>query len=177
MSQDLLILIIFPLLAGLIVKYVDVLEDDRKNSSLSLKITLGMLYGILLFYTVRRFDVIASLWIGTVIGLILTGKIDSPGHYAGVGLFFVLLLLLGFSNVNFLLLILFALICIIEEILNDYYDKKRIKNRLMSKIISARPLLEITAFIISAATGLWMIWIALLSFDAGYILVANLDKD
>ena len=108
MSQDLLILIILTFLTGLIVKYVDVLEDDRKNSSLSLKITLGMLYGILLFYTVRRFDVIASLWIGTVIGLILTGKIDSPGHYAGVGLFFVLLLLLGFSNVNFLLLILLA---------------------------------------------------------------------
>ncbi len=166
-------LIVLTFLTGIIVKYVDVLEDNMRKSPLLLRITMGLFYGFLLYYTISRFSAVASLWIGAVIGLILAKKIDAPGHYAGVGLFLTLLVLFGFTNVNFVLLLLFAAVCVIEEILNDYSDKKRIGNKILSKIISARPLLEIAALTVSMITGAWIIWIALLGFDFGYILITK----
>ena len=47
------------------------------------------------------------------------------------------------------------------------------KNKLLQQIVEFRPMLEIAAFVYSAITGLWIVWLALLCFDMGYIAIKN----
>ncbi len=174
MIQD-IILIFLAFLTGITVKYADNIEDLKKEKPKWLKISLGALYGVLLFLVVYLYPFMAPLWAGTVIGMLIYGRIDALSHYTGAAVFLSLFLIfIGFQSNNLYLLGLFALVNIGEEYINDLLDNGRIKNKKLAKIISLRPLLEITTFIIAAVTGIWMMWFALLSFDIGYISIKRL---
>jgi len=171
------ILILLAFLTGVVVKYVDNIEDLKKKKPRWLKISLGALYGVLLFLVVYFYPFMAPLWVGTVLGMLIYGRIDALSHYIGIAVFlFLFLIFIGFQLNNLYLLGFFALVNMAEEYVNDLLDKGRIKNKKLAKIISLRPLLEITIFIIAAVTGIWMMWFALLSFDIGYILIRGLEK-
>lgn len=183
-------LLIIALLTGIAVKYADIIEDNEnkkrkaeikktnrlKNKLELIKIFLGLIYGILLFSAIAINESILPLWVGIVIGLIIIGKIDGLSHYVGVSTFFALLFLRGYSKFNAILLIIFIAVCVLEEIVNDYFDKHKIKNKKLRKFVAARPLLEITALIASIVTGNWLLWFALLFVDIGYVGTANLAK-
>ena len=171
---DWVLIVLIALFTGVIVKYCDILEDDRRHQKLLNRIVLGMIYGFVLFFMVARFEFLAPLWIGIVLGLLMIGKIDAPSHYAGVSVFLVLLAFRGLSSLNLFLLILFIAVCVLEEMLNDHIDAHPIKK--IQKLIEARPLLEITAFFVSLLTGNWYFWLALLSLDVGYIFTTKLIK-
>ncbi len=161
--------------AGLVVKYADFLEDTVKKRGV-VPYVVGALYGGLLFFVMFLFPEITSLWVGIVIGLLVIGKIDAPAHYVGVGVFFLLLVMFGVQDVIVWLLLTVILVTVFEELLNDYSDRKGVKNKTLQKIISWRPLLEVTLFIIAVTTGMWRPWLALLGFDIGYILVSKYEK-
>ncbi|MBD3355493.1 hypothetical protein GF361_05970 [Candidatus Woesearchaeota archaeon] len=177
MINNVIILILLAFTTGIIVKYTDDIEDLKKKKQRWLKICLGFLYGLLLFLVVYLYPFMAPLWVGTVIGMLVYGRIDALSHYAGIAVFLSLFLIfIGFQLNNLYLLGLFVLVNIGEEYINDMFDKGKIKNKILSKIVSVRPLLEITTFIIAAFTGIWMMWFGLLSFDLGYILIGRLEK-
>ncbi len=172
--NSLLFLIAFA--TGLVVKYSDTYSDPHKNKITLKGILLGITYGSLLGYTVIKYPFIAPLWIGTILGVLFTGKIDAIPHYVGIGTFVVLVALFGSSSLNVALLIIFTLACILEEIVNDFFDKKKIKNKILSNIVKSRPILELTALAVGLVTGNIAIWLALLSHDAGYILAGKIKK-
>ena len=171
--NDIIILLLLCFFTGIIVKYSDYLEDTKKESNIFIRILLGVMYGLLLFYTMYRFAFIIPLWMGIIFGLIISRKIDAPAHYTGVGITFLLFYVFNLSFDSLSLLSLFTIICVLEEFLNDYFDKLHIENKTIKKIISARPILEITALIVGLFIGNILIWIALLFHDIGYLLIAN----
>ena len=65
--------------------------------------------------------------------------------------------------------IIFIVAGFIEELVNtELLDKKKIKNKYLRIILKFRPILEITVFIASLVTGIWIMWFTLLLFDIGY---------
>jgi len=148
----------------------------------------GFAYGLLLFCILSLFPHAAPVIFGTVLGLLLVGKIDAPGHYLGVAVLFSLVLcscspacvsagaagsslisnpLSGFS-IPFFLIILVA--NLFDEYVNDaWLDAGKVKNRLLTGFLGLRPVLEIACFLISLYSGLWVIWLFILFTDAGYV--------
>jgi len=163
-------LFLFTFLSGIYVKYSDYLVDTKKHTNKKTIIFFGMFYGFLLFVTLYLFPQISSIWFGILLGLLLIGKIDNLIHYLGVGFFLILSLLFQITLTDKIFFIIFIIICIFEEILNDFLDSIKRKNSFI-KFLQLRPLLEITTFIVSIISGNWFIWFSLLGFDLGYITI------
>ena len=170
-----ILIIILAFLTGLLIKYSDFLEDTKKEKNKNKLIALGLIYGILIFLMVYYFPIVASIWIGTIIGVMIFGKIDSISHNIGVAV--ALTLSIAYSA-GFLgpLLIFFVIINVLEELMNNYFDKHKSKNKTLQKIATARPLLEISAFLVSLITGFWQIWIAIFCFDIAYQLITKYEN-
>jgi len=169
-------LFIIAFLVGVLTRYVDLIEDHKAKSFRYANIILGFVYGLFILFVVVNFKVVAPLVIGTIIGLFIANKIDRVGHLAGVSVFIILLFFCSNFEIDSLfiyLVIIFAVVNFIEEKLNNMFDKIKTK-KLFGKILNYRPLLEVATFIISAYTGLWILWFTLLSYDIGYILINHL---
>jgi len=171
---------------GVIVKLTDLLEDNVKSmrkqhklisgintTRIPFNIILGILYGTLMFFISYLFPVFTVVVLATVIAMLLFGKIDAPGHYAGVGIFLILYVLIGLANVNSLYLIIFIAANFAEEYINnEFVDNKRVKNKLLRRVLSVRPVLDITVFVVAFYSGLWQMFFGLLAFDIGYNMTA-----
>ena len=170
-------LFIITFLTGIFIKLADEFEDSNITKSKILKILAGIIYGALLGYVIFAYPIIAPLWIGTIIGAILTGKIDALSHYVAMAVMLLIISFSGIMPISLIPLAVFAIVCTTEEMLHEYWiTGKRIKNKVLNIFIEARPMLEFTAFIYSAITGFWSVWLALLCFDVGYILVVNIIR-
>lgn len=174
--MNLLILVILTIFAGLSTAYTDYLIDEIKEKNKFKLFLFGMLYGFLLFLPLYFAPIISSLWYGIIIGLILTSKIDHLAHYVAMFVFAILTLIFKISITNYVLFGIFIVVCIGEELLNNYIDKLKTQN-ILTYVLKKRLLLEITTLIVSIFTGIWMIWFSLLGFDIGYLLIKmNLEK-
>jgi len=168
-------IIILAFFTGLIVKTADYLEDTKKEKNKLILITIGIIYGLLIFLMAYYFPTIAPIWLGTVYGLILFGKIDKLAHRIATTITFVLMLLFFTEAISFLL-VLFIIINILEELMNDYFDKHKLKNKKLQNFAVSRPLLEISAFIISIILLQFEIFIAILFFDIAYLIITNYEN-
>ena len=166
-------LIIIALCAGFLTKFVDLEEHGLRMRKLVFY-SAAFLYGFLIAYAVRLEPVVAPLAFGTIMGLVLTKKIDSKPHLVGVGSFVIFIAVLGFPGINLVFLTVLVTGSFLDEIVNSFVlDKGRAKNYYLKKFLETRPFLEITAFILAAATGLWPLWYTLLFYDIGYILTTR----
>ncbi len=157
---------------GFLSKLTDLIEEHKMNLPLIVSRISGIIYGILIAYVISVSSELSALWIAVVISTIITKKIDSLGHYLGILSMLISLIFFGITEINYYFLILFLAASIAEEIINNkIVDAGKIKNKLLNELMKLRPLLEITAFIVSFISGLWIIWFGLLSFDLGYILI------
>ena len=164
---------------GLIMKLADQLEDLPRyaNKFLMLRIALGILYGSIMFLMIDQNREIASLWLGLCIGLLLIGKLDCVAHCVGFSTFFALSYMYGIAVENHLFFLIFLSMTVIEEKFNDFVDNIDMKNTLLKEIIASRPILEITALLVSIFSGIWSIWLSLLLFDIGYQLSKRIVKE
>lgn len=161
--------ILLAFVTGVLVKLVDLIEDDDLKAPMFTSNILGILYGVLIAGMIKFFPQIAPVWIAAVIGVVLAGTIDAPGHYFGVATTIFLLAILGLEKMSWILLLIFIIAGFIEEFVNtQLLDKNKIKNKILKNILEFRPILEITVFISSLITGIWIMWFALLLFDIGY---------
>ena len=161
--------LIISFIIGFLVKTVDNAEEHGLKMNRLLKIILGLVYGILLGWLVS-FVPIPGFWIGIIIGLIVSGKIDSESHYAGMVGIVLSLLFFGFPAINWWIVLITMIICYAEEWVNDeIVDKKKVIG-FLAKLLSLRPLLEITAAILAVIYLDINIFLLLLFFDIGYFI-------
>ncbi len=59
--------------------------------------------------------------------------------------------------------------------MSDPADRGRIKG-ILSKVLEKRVVLEIVTFLVSFATGYWIIFLGMLSYDVGYHLTGRTGK-
>lgn len=162
--------------AGISVKLVDLAEDHGLKMNKVIKILFSIMYGLLIAYIISVVNILPELWIGILLGLLFAGKIDALGHYIGFGSAILFILMFGLPTVNPLIILLIAIICVLEEWVNDnIVDKKKVKGILLN-FLSIRPLLEITAIVFSIIYANISIFLLLLSFDLGYLITKKIKK-
>ena len=162
------------LATGIIIKIVDNIEDKHIKSMKTLSVPFGIVYGFLIAYVMVSSSLVANLWMAAVLGNLVAGKIDAAGHRFGLFFMFVILSIIGFPVFDIPMLLIFLAATYADELSSDLNDAKKIKNKLVSRILSYRPFLEVTAFAISLQTGEWLLFLSIFVFDIGYCLTSKL---
>lgn len=165
--MNIVIFLILAFFTGLFTKFVDLKYDNNIKVPEYFVLIIGAVYGFLIAFVISNSWVMAPLWLGIVIGLFLTNKIDAPGHYVGMGSMVLFLAIFGIPHFSVYLLFLFTFVCVAEELLNDYFNRLKKKN-IFIKILSYRLLLEVVTFIVALITGFWIMFFMLLSYDVAY---------
>lgn len=158
---------------GIIVKLVDQAEDRKIRLFRNANALLGIAYGFLIAYVMLKSDLVANLWMAAVLGNVLAGKIDAPGHRTGIFSMLFALAVLGFPEFNPYLLAVFALAAYLDEFLPALAKKIKIKNKTAVRMASYRLLLEAAAFAVSFLSGQWVLFASILLFDLGYIIASK----
>lgn len=175
--MEMIDLIIVAVVTGVLTKLVDIVEEHNPNLSENISLISGVIYGILIGYVISFSPELSGLWIAIVLSVLITRKIDSRGHYLGIISMIIFVLVFGWMGTNILYIIIFTPIGVLEELINDkFVDKGKIKNKRISTFFTWRPLIEISVFIVSVMTGQWIIWLGILSYDIGYILIEFLMR-
>jgi len=157
-------------ITGIIVKLTDVIVDDKKKILfMGSDILFGILYGSLIGYMISKYPNVAPIWLGVVIGALITKKFDALSHMISLPFIILNAFFFGLHKFSIGLTALFTIICIADEILNDYFDKK--KSTIFVKFMRLRPLLELTALLVSIITLRIEIFLAIFCFDVGYIII------
>ena len=107
------------------------------------------------------------------IAVTLTKKLDELTHAIGIGSLLLFISVFGFPAVDVTLLAVLLLAGIIDEVGNDITDRKNAR-RAFKMFFENRLSLEVAAFLVSAVTGEWIIWISMASFDIGYNATSRL---
>lgn len=153
---------------GLVVKTVDNSIEHGLKLKNYLKYLLSITYGALLAYLLSIIF-LPEFFLGILLGVIIAKKIDSKEHFMAIISFIIFSLFFKTILTNWALVLIITFICFIEEWINDnLVDKKKIKGILL-KFLSIRPLLEITAIILSIIYSNPSIFLLLLLFDLGYL--------
>lgn len=171
---------------GLFVKIVDNLIDD-KGSYKIIQLFLGLIYGFFISIMCMFFIEVMPLWLGIMIGIFFSNKIDGFGHKVGFfsALFFILVLYfvmypIGFKFievfVSYTYAIVLFLIALIVTVFEEKYHDAKSKNKFLNAFFEYRLLTEFVVLIISLLTWNFLLIIALLSFDIGYIIVEKVKK-
>ena len=129
----------------------------------------GGVYGVLAAYILSNYPVLAPLGLSIVLAVLLTGKIDTRAHAFGIAFMLLFLGVWGFRGVDLILLVIFLLAGVADEIMNDLADSRRIKGKF-ARIFGKRVILEITAFFVSFLTNEWLMFLGMISYDTGYVI-------
>lgn len=161
-------------LTGLLTEIVDTIEDEKRFARWRwYSLPLGIMYGVLIAYSIFLYPSIAPLALGVIIGLYATGKIDAPGHYAGTVAMLLLLLYRGWPQTDQALLVLFMMGSVIDEVSSDFSDRK--KARGPKGIFGMRLCVEIIAILVSLTTGHWEFFVYIFSYDiVAYLVIERL---
>jgi hypothetical protein len=169
--------LIFPaiLIIGILTKFADLMADENLRVNKFWGYVFGLAYGILIAFVVITSPILATIGFAVVIATIVTKKIDHPFHYTGIATLLFLLSAFGFPKVDFILLILFLLAGMVDEIGNNLADKGKFKG-FLSFFFKQHLTLEVVVFGVSAYTGFWILFFGILSFDIGYNLTEKLGS-
>jgi hypothetical protein len=171
--------LIFPiaLAAGLLTKWVDLVDEHGLRAPRFANWGGGAVYGALLAFAISHWAVAATLGIAVVVGLFIGGTIDSPGHWAGMAALLAGLGVWGIPQLNPVHFGIFIVACVVEEMINTrWLDRGKLGHGVMARFLSLRPVLEIVAFGVALASGLWLIWLTLLAFDIGYVTMTKVGE-
>ncbi|MBN2101556.1 MAG: hypothetical protein JW716_01650 [Candidatus Aenigmarchaeota archaeon] len=165
--------IISSVLIGFLAKFTDLIVDDGLNINKYIGYSGSVVYGFLLAFLMYSYPALTPLCLAVSISVIMTGKIDAPTHSLAIASMIFFIAFFGLPQVNFLFLVTFLVAGTIDEIGNDYIDKRK-KKRYAKIFFQNRLTLEFTVFIISLITGEWILWISMASFDVAYILTGKI---
>jgi hypothetical protein len=190
LQNQLVLVFLAAILTGVLVKIADVFSDHehkiQKEIIDLLSIILGIIYGSIIALFIFNWPSVIPLVIGTFVGLLVSRKFDSIGHYFGIivfvlisgHLYFLFGYIFEFNFVFILLIIIFSIINVLEEFVNDFLENPNSKKYWLLKkfptlhnLLKYRLLLELTAFTISFIFNEWLIWLTIFSFDLGYHLI------
>jgi len=166
-------LVIF--IIGFLTKLADMAVDDGLNIPKHVSYVTGAVYGILIAYVITSYPILSPLGLAVVLAVLLMRKIDAAPHDIGIAMMLLTLALLGFPKTDSMLLLLFLVAGISDEVLSDFADKGKVKG-LAGEILKKRIILEIVCLSFSALTGKWMVFLGIFFYDAGYILTGKVGE-
>ena len=152
------------------------ITDDIIDKKLRLKnwvYLFGALYGGLIFVLLINYTILSSLLLGTVIGTVVSKKIDHKAHFFAIVIIFISLFFIDLLKINYVLLVVFSLASLLDEVVSRFYRKKK---NIIFKILEYRILLEIIALVVSISVNNYIFFFAILSFDVGYLLIYKVIK-
>ena len=157
-------------LAGSLVKLTDDIEDKNLNIHRLYSIPTGLAYGFAMGY-LMLIDINASfLFGGITIGCLITGKIDSRGHYFGISAILYVVFLYGVKLSPLVLLI--ATLAALDEIKDIIRIPKFIDFVFEYRLILK---LGILILVILKILGLNAL-IVIFAFDIAYILTERIAR-
>jgi hypothetical protein len=156
-------LLVISLLSGSLIKLTDDIEDKNLSSKIY-AIPAGLAYGLFIGYLMISDTGAALLFGGIVLGNLITGKINSAGHYSGLAAILAVFFLYGTKL--FPLVFLIAALAALDE-LGDLIQTPK----FMEFIFEYRLILKlgILVLVILNMLGLNAL-LVLLAFDAAYML-------
>ncbi|MBU0591833.1 hypothetical protein KKF81_03180 [Candidatus Micrarchaeota archaeon] len=143
-------------LAGIVVKAVDWLEDDKKSSH-PVKYFLAIVYGILIGYVIGN-AAFSVIFIAALIAQILARKVDTITHE--IGFLFAILTTVFFITPQIELPIFVYFIAM------AFGDEVKFTGPLKT-IVEYRPFLKLAALSM-LVIGRWDYFIGIMVFDIGY---------
>ncbi len=167
--EPFMILFFLSFLAGSLVKLTDDIED-RNLKIRFCSIPTGLAYGFMMGY-LMLIDIDASLLFGGItLGCLITGKIDSMGHYFGISAILAMVFLYGVKLSPLVLLI--VALAALDEIKDMIHIPK-----FMGFVFDYRLILKfgISILVVLKIMGLNAL-IALFTFDIAYILTERIIR-
>jgi hypothetical protein len=163
------------LVIGAGIKYMDAAFDDGTVSK-KLAILIAPVLAIIGWYTMMVDEVAATILIAVLLGVLLTFKIDNIAHILG---FAVIAPIIFFTGVQFMLIPLILLVVsgIIDEVGNDYVDKKKqiwgVQMLLIIKFFEHRWTLKVAILALVIINMFpWYFFVAMILFDYAYLSVS-----
>ncbi|NOX72030.1 MAG: hypothetical protein GXO64_05055 [Candidatus Micrarchaeota archaeon] len=152
---------------GILSKFSDLIVDDGLKVHRYAGYGASAAYGFLLALLIHAYPVLSPLVMAVAIAVTITKKLDDLTHAIGIGSFLLFISAFGFPAVDMPFLVIFLLGGLADEIGNDFTDRRKTHGAIKT-FFENRLSLEVFAFIVSLATGNWIIWLSLASFDIGY---------
>lgn len=158
------------LIAGILSKLVDLAEEHGLRFHPRASNIAGIAYGAILAYLISFSPELSSLCLAVIIAVLVSGKIDTLGHGLAMLSALILVPIFGLPQIALLQLIVFVLAGVADEIISDRLAGRK---SLASRLMSLRPILEVSAFAISMIYWQWIIWFGLLLYDIGYASISR----
>jgi hypothetical protein len=155
---DFVIILVVAFLAGILVKAVDWLDDDRKSRH-PVKFLLAVFYGIAIGYVIGTAS-FALIFLAALIAQILARKVDTMAHIVGFVFAIILLPFFGIPYIDLALLAYFLVLAFIDE--GEYIGSLKF-------ISDYRPFLKFGALPL-VLIGRWDYFVGIMVFDFGYEL-------
>lgn len=150
--------------AGLLVRIVDWLDDERKSRS-PVKYAFAIAYGVLLGYIMGTAS-FAGIFLAALVAQVFARKIDTPAHELGFVTAIITLLFFEVPGIELTLFMYFLVLAFLDEA--DFIGKLRplTKYRPFLKVGSLAPVL----------IGRWDYFAGIIAFDIGYDVFSILKK-
>ncbi len=161
-------LLILGFLAGSLIKLTDDIADKKLFHPL-FAIPPGLTYGLIMGYLMQSDADAYLLFGGIVLGCLITGKINSTGHYFGLGAILLVILLYG-AKITLMVFPIAALAALDEmkEVINVKALDAAFDYRLFLK-------LGILVLVILNIIGINAL-LLLIAFDSAYIITGKIDS-
>ncbi len=164
---SLLTLLVISLLSGSLIKLTDDIEDKNLSRKIY-AIPTGLAYGLLIGYLMISDTGAALLFGGIVLGNLITGKINSAGHYSGLGAILTVVFLYGIKLSPLVLLI--AVLASFDEMGDLMHMPK-----FLDFIFEYRLILKLGVLVLVILNMLGLnALLVLLAFDAAYMLTGGI---
>ncbi|MCJ7816542.1 MAG: hypothetical protein MUP55_01670, partial [Candidatus Aenigmarchaeota archaeon] len=121
------IILIVVFLVGVLTKFADLAGDDGLKTRKLFSYPAGAIYGFLAAWILVSEYYLAPIVVGSVIAVLVTKKIDYRPHNIGIASMVLFLGFWGFPAVDMLLLAIFAILGIGDEIGSDMVERGRIR--------------------------------------------------
>lgn len=149
--------------AGLLVKTVDWIDDERKGKNV-LKWPLAILYGIILGYLISQSS-FSTVFLGALFAQVFARKIDTHTHVVGFALAMLSIFVLGFPGFDAGLFVFFTLLAFIDEM--EFVGN-------LKPLSDYRPFLPLGSALL-ILFGRFDYFLGIILFDIGYALAGMLQ--
>ncbi|VVB86420.1 Uncharacterised protein [uncultured archaeon] len=163
------LILITGFLSGSLIKLTDDIEDKNLLHKLY-AIPCGLAYGLLMGYLMISDTDAALLFGGIILGNLVTGKINSMGHYFGLGAIFVVIFLYGIKLS--LIVLPIAALAALDEIGDLIHAPKFLELIFKYRLILKVGILVLVALNVLGLNAL----IVLLAFQTSYILPHRITR-
>ncbi len=167
--MNLLYLLALAFLSGSLIKLTDDITDRGLKIPRIAAIPLGLAYGSLMGYLMLVDKDAAILFGGIVLGCLATGKINSNGHYFGLGGILVFIFLNG---IKFPPLVLLAAALAALDEMGDIVSLKRLQFIFEYRLILKSGMLALVILNLTGVNALLL----LLAFDGAYIITERVTS-